>query len=166
MSQNIFTKNAAELAEDAELARRALWRDEERIPVQVVDRLIESENPVRVWREYRRLSRRQLAETAGIATAYLSQIETGRRGGSSKVLRAIATALDVDLDDIVRESQSAFLSPLRRPSGPRPDPRQSQPWPAAACSWCGCVPLGPRWVPGLKTPRDGRDRASGSEVNS
>ena len=104
VSQNIFTKNAAELAEDTELARRALWRDEERIPVEVVDRLIESENPVRVWREYRRLSRRQLAETAGITTAYLSQIETGRRGGSSKVLRAIATALDVDLDDIVRVS--------------------------------------------------------------
>ncbi len=97
-------RDAAELAEDAELARRALRRDEERIPVEVVDRLIERENPVRVWREYRRLSRRQLAERAGITTAYLSQIETGRRGGSSKVLRAIATALDVDLDDIVRES--------------------------------------------------------------
>ncbi len=104
MSQNFFTKNAAELAEDAELARRALRRDEERIPVAVVDRLIESENPVRVWREHRRLSRRQLAETAGITAAYLSQLETGRRGGSSKILRAIATALDVDLDDIVGES--------------------------------------------------------------
>ncbi len=97
-------RDAAELAEDAELARRALRRDEERIPVEVVDRLIERENPVRVWREYRGLSRRQLAERAGITTAYPSQIETGRRGGSSKVLRAIATALDVDLDDIVRES--------------------------------------------------------------
>ncbi len=97
-------RDAAELAEDAELARRALRRDEERIPAEVVDRLIERENPVRVWREYRRLSRRQLAEGARITAAYLSQIETGRRGGSSKVLRAIANALDVDLDDIVRES--------------------------------------------------------------
>jgi len=97
-------RDAAELAEDAELARRALRRDEERIPVEVVDRLIDRENPVRVWREYRQMSRRQLAERAEITSAYLSQIETGRRGGSSKVLRAIATALDVDLDDIIPDS--------------------------------------------------------------
>lgn len=96
-------REAAELAEDAELARRALARDEERVPVEIVDRLIERENPVRVWREYRGLSRAQLAEKAEITAAYLSQIESGRRGGSSKVLRAIAATLDVDLDDIVPE---------------------------------------------------------------
>ena len=92
---------AAELAEDTELARRALDRDEERIPVETVDRLLEGENPIRVWRKYRGLTQRTLATRVGINTAYLSQIETGKRGGSSKVLRAIAKALAVDLDDIV-----------------------------------------------------------------
>ncbi len=94
-------RDAAELAEDTELARRALERDEERIPIEVVDRLIARENPIRVWREHRRLTQRRLAERVGINTAYLSQIETGKRTGSAKVLRAIANALGVDLDDIV-----------------------------------------------------------------
>ncbi len=93
-------RGAAELAEDAELARRALERDEERIPIEVVERLIEGENPVRVWRKYRGLTQQGLAKKVGVSPAYLSQIETGKRGGSSKVLRAIASALNVDLDDI------------------------------------------------------------------
>lgn len=94
-------RDAAELAEDAELARKALERDEERVPIELVDRLIEGENPVRVWREYRGMTQRELAAKAGINTAYLSQIETGKRGGSTKVLRAVSNALAVDLDDIV-----------------------------------------------------------------
>ena len=97
-------RGAAELAEDAELARRALERDEERIPIEVVDRLIERENPVRVWRKYRGLTQQELAKKVGVSPAYLSQIETGKRGGSSKVLRAIASALNVDLDDVVPDN--------------------------------------------------------------
>ncbi len=92
------------MEKDAELARRALERDEERIPIEVVDRLIARENPIRVWREHRRLTQRRLAERVGINTACLSQIETGKRTGSAKILRAIANALGVDLDDIVSES--------------------------------------------------------------
>ncbi len=42
-----------------------------------------------------------LATAAGIGTAYLSEIETGRKDGSLSVLKAIAGALQVDLDDIV-----------------------------------------------------------------
>ncbi len=97
-------RDAAELAEDAERARSVLERDEERIPIEIVDRLIEKENPIRVWRDHRGLTQRQLATEVGINAAYLSQIETGRRGGSSKVLRAIANALGVDLDDVVPDA--------------------------------------------------------------
>ena len=93
--------DAAELAEDAELARKALERDEEGFPVEVVDRLLGGENPIRVFRNHRGMTQRQLAKDVGIDPAYLSQIETGKRTGSTRVLRAIATALGVDLDDIV-----------------------------------------------------------------
>ncbi len=94
-------RDEAELAEDAELARKAFERDEERFPIELVDRLLADESPVKVFREYRGMTRRELAAKAGINTAYLSQIETGKRGGSTKVLRAVAKALAVDLDDIV-----------------------------------------------------------------
>ncbi len=94
-------RDAAELAEDAELARKALERNEEFFPVEVVDRLLGGENPIRVFRNHRGMTQRQLAKDVGIDPAYLSQIETGKRTGSTRVLRAIATALGVDLDDIV-----------------------------------------------------------------
>ena len=94
-------EDLAELIEDAEAAAAYhRTRDQEFLPVGVVDRLIARENPVRVWREYRRRSLRQLAERAGIGVGYLSQIETGERKGTVDTLKKIAAALDVDLDDL------------------------------------------------------------------
>jgi DNA-binding XRE family transcriptional regulator len=74
---------------------------EELIPAEVTFALLDGENPIKVWREYRQLTQRQLAEKAGVSTSYLSQIESGKRTGMTEVLRAIAKALRVKLDDIV-----------------------------------------------------------------
>ena len=75
-------------------------RDQQRVPMGVVDRLIARENPIRVWREHRGHSLRQLAERAGVGIGYLSQIENGERKGTVGTLKKIAAALDVDLDDL------------------------------------------------------------------
>ena len=75
-------------------------RDQRRVPMSVVDRLIARENPIRVWREHRGHSLRQLAERAGVGIGYLSQIENGERKGTVGTLKKIAAALDVDLDDL------------------------------------------------------------------
>jgi DNA-binding Xre family transcriptional regulator len=74
--------------------------DQEWVPIGVVDRLIARENPVRVWREHRGHSLRQLAERAAIGIGYLSQIENGERTGTVETLKKIVAALDVDLDDL------------------------------------------------------------------
>lgn len=74
----------------------------ERIPGVMVDRLTEGEAPVRVWREFRRLSLRGLADEAGISASLLSEIETGKKEGSIRTLASLARALEVDLDDLVR----------------------------------------------------------------
>jgi transcriptional regulator with XRE-family HTH domain len=50
---------------------------------------------------YRALSQHELAAKAKISASYLSQIETGKRNGKVEVLKAIAGALDVTLDDII-----------------------------------------------------------------
>jgi transcriptional regulator with XRE-family HTH domain len=55
---------------------------------------------VRVWREHRGLTVEKLAKAAGISQPYLSQIETGRRDGTFKVMAALARALKIDLDDL------------------------------------------------------------------
>ena len=86
---------------DAEAAKAILERietgKEELVPQAVVDRLLNNERPIKVWREHRGLTQEQLAEKVGIHPAYLWQIESGRRGGSIATLRAIAKALHIDL---------------------------------------------------------------------
>jgi len=76
--------------------------EEEIIPAKVVYAILDGENPIRVWREYRQLTQQQLAEKAGISTPYLSQLESGKRTGTTDVLTAIANALHLTLDDIVK----------------------------------------------------------------
>jgi len=76
--------------------------DEELIPAEVVNAILDGKNPVKVWREYRGLTQNQLADAAEISKPYLSQIETGKRTGTTGVLSAIAKALDVSLEQIAK----------------------------------------------------------------
>lgn len=50
---------------------------------------------IRLWRE---MSQTELADKAGIGQGYLSDLESGRRTGSSDVLRALAERLDIPLE--------------------------------------------------------------------
>ena len=87
---------------DYDLIKAAIERSEEEvIPSEVVYAMLDGGNPIKVWREYRQLTQQQLAEVAGISIPYLSQIETGKRRGSTEVLTAIAKALKLSLDDVV-----------------------------------------------------------------
>ena len=81
---------------DARLARG----EEELIPAAYVNRMIDGENKIRVWREYRGLTVKALAEAAGVTPAYLSQIETGAREGTIETLKKLSAALRVTIDDI------------------------------------------------------------------
>ena len=76
-------------------------RDQEKVPAVYADRLLDGENPVRVWRQYRGLTQRELAVRVGVTQAHLSEIELGKSEGSLRVMTAIARALEVDLDDLV-----------------------------------------------------------------
>ena len=73
---------------------------DEAIPAAVVARLSNGESPLRVWREYRGLTQRALAEAAGVGKSYVCQLEAGAKTGSVKVLRALAVALDLDVGDL------------------------------------------------------------------
>lgn len=101
-------KRLVEAAEDAfdiaavnEIRRRIDAGEEEMIPSEVVNRLIEKkESRLRIWREYRGLTLEALAKKASLSTPYLSQIETGKKPGSVSVLKRIAKVLKLDLDHI------------------------------------------------------------------
>ena len=92
------------VAEDAAnvAALEALDADEseEYLPDEMVARLVAGENPIRVWREHRGITGQDLADAVDVKQSYISQIETGKREGTIDVLRRIATALGVTLDDL------------------------------------------------------------------
>ena len=87
--------------QDYDAAKQALAEGEELVPAKIVDALLDGENAIRVWREYRGMTQPQLAKVAEISVPYLSQLESGKRQGSTGVLSAIAKALALTLDDLV-----------------------------------------------------------------
>ncbi len=84
-----------------EAKRRLAAGEDEMIPAEFADRILDGENPVQVWREYRGLKVKGLAAKADISAAYLSQIEGGAREGSISTMKSLASALSLDLDDLV-----------------------------------------------------------------
>jgi DNA-binding XRE family transcriptional regulator len=93
-------EDAADAREVDEIKRRLATGEEELIPAVVVDRTIDGENKLRVWREYRGMSARELAEATDLAPPYISQLETGKREGTIETFKKVAAALRVDIDDI------------------------------------------------------------------
>ena len=111
-----------QLIEDAEMSQDVRDYDltlqqiksgeEEIIPGKVVYAILDGENPIRTWREYRRLTQRQLASSAGISVPYLSQLESGKRSGTARVLESIATPLHVTLDEIIFKKEETIMTKL------------------------------------------------------
>jgi len=77
--------------------------EEETVPAELAYALMEGKNPVKSWREYRSLSQKQLAELANISIPFLSQIESGKRKASTKIMVRLAKALRVLVDDLVTD---------------------------------------------------------------
>jgi DNA-binding XRE family transcriptional regulator len=75
--------------------------EDELVPADIANRLLDGENPVRVWRNHRGMTLAELSKAAGISQPYLSQIENGSRDGTVSTMRALADALHVDLDDLI-----------------------------------------------------------------
>jgi len=75
---------------------------DEVIPAGVANRLLGGkEHPVKVWREHRGMTQAELADKTGVSQGQVALIEGGRRQGTVDVLKRIAEALSVDLDDLV-----------------------------------------------------------------
>jgi DNA-binding XRE family transcriptional regulator len=100
-------KRIVEALDDVEDARAvARWKAApgETIPAAIVDRLIDGENRIRVWREHRGLTQARLGKACGVSTPYISQLESGSRLASQPTLRKLASALKVDVDDLIPTS--------------------------------------------------------------
>jgi DNA-binding XRE family transcriptional regulator len=93
-------EDAADVRAYDEAKRRLAAGEDELIPAEFVNRMIDGDNKVRVWREHRGLTIKAVAEAAGLTPAYLSQIETGVREGTVETYKKIAAALRIKIDSI------------------------------------------------------------------
>jgi hypothetical protein len=76
------------------------------LPKEVVDRMANGENPVRVLREWRDVTQMYLSFKTNLSQGHISDIENGRRTGTATALRLIANVLKVPLDLLVQDDQS------------------------------------------------------------
>ena len=95
---------AQEADEDASTARLVARARKEiaagmpLIPKEVVDRLVSGENALRVLRKWRGKTQLDISHKTNIGQGYLSDLESGRRKGTTAALKRIADALKVPLD--------------------------------------------------------------------
>ena len=88
---------------DLEICKQREAEGGELIPGSVVFAISRGKNPITAYREYRSLTQAALATMAQVTERYIIALENGERKGTPRVLKAIAKALSVDLDDIVAE---------------------------------------------------------------
>ncbi len=92
---------AAEDIEDEKTVAEFLAKPEEGVPSAFVDRMLEGESLVRLWREHRGHSQAELARRSGVNRVQLNDIEHGRKTGSVDTLKKLADALELTVDDLL-----------------------------------------------------------------
>ena len=101
-------KKLQEALEDAEDIKeieenlRAIQEGKEiTVPGEVTFAILDGISPIRAWREHRQFKMIELSKKVGISSAYLSQIENGKRNPTIDTLKAIAKELEIDIDMLI-----------------------------------------------------------------
>jgi DNA-binding XRE family transcriptional regulator len=86
-------------AYDAAKARLADGKDE-LVPLEITERRLRGEPPLRIWREYRQLTQEQVAKKSKVSRALIAAIETNRKAGSVSTWKKLGAALDVSWEQL------------------------------------------------------------------
>jgi len=96
-----------DLAEDREDIAAAADAERRRnegmeyLPASMVNRILDGENALRVWREHRGMTISEIAEKSGYGYSMISKIEKGARQGTVVLWKAVAIALKVLPEDVM-----------------------------------------------------------------
>ena len=71
------------------------------VPGEVTFAILDGKSPIRAWREHRQFKMNELSKKVGISSAYLSQIENGKRNPTIDTLKTIAKELAIDIDMLI-----------------------------------------------------------------
>ena len=74
-----------------------------RVPREVALDIMRGKGPILAFRNHLGITLRELSEKTGIAAGYISEIERGRKPGSTLALARIASALGTKIDVLVSE---------------------------------------------------------------
>lgn len=71
------------------------------LPDDILDQLsARQDHPLKILRHYRNMTQAELAKASGISRPYLTEIETGKKDGSLRAMKALAEALEVNVGDL------------------------------------------------------------------
>jgi ribosome-binding protein aMBF1 (putative translation factor) len=79
---------------DARKADLAMGRDAA-LPAEISAHMLRGDNQLRATRKWRGMSQSELAEKAGLSQGYLSDLESGRRTGTTETLQVLSRILGV-----------------------------------------------------------------------
>lgn len=96
----VAAEDVADAAAVDRFRRRLAAGEEELVPSAIVDRILDGENRIRVWREHRGLTASALAEAAGLDPSRVADIENGTADTPVETLRRLASVLSLSLDDL------------------------------------------------------------------
>jgi DNA-binding XRE family transcriptional regulator len=101
-------KKLQEALEDAEDIKeieenlKALQEGKEiTVPGEVTFAILDGISPIRAWREHKQIKMNELSKKVGISSAYLSQIENGKRNPTIDTLKVIAKELEIDIEMLI-----------------------------------------------------------------
>ncbi len=87
--------------EDIQAYDRGMNDNAEGIPHEYMLRLINGENPLAIFRQWRGHNQTELAKLSTVNRVQITDIESGRKTGSVATLKKLADALGISLDDLV-----------------------------------------------------------------
>jgi DNA-binding XRE family transcriptional regulator len=74
--------------------------EDELIPLEITERRLAGESPVKIWRDHRALTQEALAKVSKVSRGMIAAIEAGHKTGGIATLKKLAAALKVDLENL------------------------------------------------------------------
>jgi len=100
-AEYVALQEQIEEAEDLAAYWEAKAEGGEGVPDEYVGRILDGENLLKVFRDWRGLNQSELARKSGVHRVSIADIEAGRKTGSVHTLKKLADALNITIDDLV-----------------------------------------------------------------
>lgn len=94
-------EDARDIADAKEIAARIERGEGEYFPSEVINAILDGENKIKIFREYRGITQEALAEKINKSVAMIRKLENGSSDGSISTIKAISAALKVDVEMLI-----------------------------------------------------------------